>query len=373
VARSARAPSSRRGLATAVVALRLQQTIGNAATTAALAPLVARTVPVQRQLKVTGAPADLAATLRLLSTASGLTLKHDPKTGLVTINGAPGKATSPELQSRLQAIIADATRTAQVEVGAPKSDADWFGTFPTDDKNLTQRVYIEQLLALEKAVPGDGVAKLAHEITENFEGQRLIPTHGISASFGASHDVGIAVENKVLDELQGAQGGTRSGSRLSNYSVGVAPPKSGRGRNGDARIFHVEVHQHEFVVIEQVAGRGGAKKMNIKRDAGTGLGTWHLSGFGPSATLPKGSDATLQQIADILSNDPTAAVVLQATADPKSASFAPKWLTAVTDAVVNRTKDDPELRSWGRYGNDTTVSGSTNEVLITVRRPTSIP
>ena len=40
---------------------------------------------------------------------------------------------------------------------------------------------------------------------------------------------------------------------------------------------------------------------------------------------------------------------------------------------MNRTKDDPELRSWGRYGNDTTLSGTTNQVRITVRRPTSIP
>jgi hypothetical protein len=311
--------------------------------------------------------ADVDAALKLLSVASGLKLQRDAKTGLVSVVGTPGKATSPELASKLQAIIADPTRTARVAVGEPESDADWFGAFPTDEKNPVQRVFIEQILALEKAVPGDGVATLAHEIAENFEGQKLIPQLGARMAMSPSHEVGLGVENKVLDELQTAAGQRLSGARLGDYTLAL-PAKT-----GDHRILNVTIHQHEFVVIERVPAGGTKKKMKITRDPGADLGTWQLSGFGASAGLPKGAEATLRQVADIMSKEPAAAVLLQATADTNSASFAEKWLHAVTDGVVNLTKDDPELRSWRRYGNDTTLAGSTNKVQITVRRPTSIP
>ena len=139
---------------------RLQQQAGNAAVTAA----------VQRQLEVDGQPNDIAKVLKMLETASGLTLKRDAKKR-ITVTGATGKSRSAELTKRLQTILSDPSRVARVSLGRT-GDGVWFGKFPGAPKGA-QELRVDHILDLERAVPGAGVASLAHEIVENYEGQAI--------------------------------------------------------------------------------------------------------------------------------------------------------------------------------------------------------
>ena len=358
-ARAAARPERSRGRVAHPIA-RLQRTAGNRAVLTALAMPT-----VQRQLKATGSNADITALLQLLQKAAGMTLTHDGKSKLVSAAGKPVKPLSAELASRLQAIIADTTRTAQVALGRTKEGV-WFGEFPSDAAKRIQQLRIDHFLALEQAVPGAGVATLAHEIVENYEAQ-AVKAEDWGTAFDVTHEQAMVAETKILDELQAAHGQSRSGARLHTH-IAVVPGTGKRGKPAD-RTLHIEAHEVDFILFEvtQVRGRD---KMNVTRAPAKSLGAWRCRGFTKeSRSVPKGAEPTLQKIADLLSNDPTAAVVLRATADAKSTGAVPFWYHALEEAIRDRMAEDVILRSWRRFNTRPATTGTPNQVEITVRRP----
>ena len=100
----------------------------------------------------------------------------------VSVEGVPRPATSPALAAQLTTVIDDRTRTARVHVGPATKPEHEIGAFPGDETTPTQHVFIDQVVALDRAVPGAGAAKLAHEITENFVAQPLIAAGGPASS-----------------------------------------------------------------------------------------------------------------------------------------------------------------------------------------------
>ena len=349
--------------------VQLQRTAGNAATVSVLRPLTG-VVPVQRRLAMTGTGADVATTLNLLTKASGLQLRRGRK-AMVSVDGTPGRARSPSLAGQLTSIIDDDKRTAMVHVGPATEQQQEIGAFPDDAKKPIQHVFIDQVLTLEKAVPGAGAAKLAHEITENFVAQPLIAAGGLGDfSFDPSHAAAVKVEDKVLAELQAEAGGPQSGRRMRDYIID-APNDRGRGPR---RFIRAETHENDFILYEAVPGAAvGARR--ITRDAGTTVRTRELVGFGRrDIGLPTGADKVLQEIADLLSADTTAAVILQPISLAWSTMDAPLWPQLVTEGIQQlMTTSDVVARYDGRFSHHpVTKSGDYNGVQITVRRPSTL-
>lgn len=342
----------------------LQRAAGNRAVQAALATAPANG-PVQRQLMATGAPADITAMLTLLEPAAGLKLTHDRKSKFIAAAGAAVKPKSAELAARLQAIIGDPARTAWVELGQTQQGV-WFGSFPTDTNRRVQQLRIDHFIALEQAVPGAGVATLAHEIVENYEAQ-AVPAADWGTAFDVTHEKAMAAETKILDELQAAHGQPRSGERLHTHIAVVKTP--GSGKQVSERTLHIEAHEVDYIVFEVVQA-GRKEKMKVTRAPATSLGTWHCKGFtSRSRSVPKGSEPTLQKIADLLSKDPTASVVLRATADKASTAAAGIWYHVLQEGVRERMTDNSILRSWRRFSTRPATAGTSNDVEISVRRP----
>ena len=78
---------------------------------------------------------------------------------------------------------------------------------------------------------------------------------------------------------------------------------------------------------------------------------------------------TLQRIADLLSKDPTASVVLRATADKASTAAVAHWYHALQEGIRDRMADDVILRSWRRFSTRPAAAGQPNVVEISIRRP----
>ena len=355
--------------------LALQRQAGNAAVAEVLqrrAATVPATGAVQRQLQMTGSSADVKAALALLRKASGLALSLNKKK-LVVASGKAQPPKSAALAARLTAILDDTGRTAQIRFG---NDPDVsFGAFPASPDDPVQRLNIADFLALEKAVPGDGVAKLIHEIVENFEAQAHRDLHW-AVAFDVTHKVGLEAENTILAELQAAYGEAPSGDRWNTYPVSVKTPaapatKGKKATAGRTRVMHIEVHANDYVVTEPGAGRKGGPK--ITRVAAAPVGSWAVGGFGAKSTAPpKGGAPTLAAVAKALDADPTASVWIRACSDKAAAAAAVRWAKLVQDGITGRMTGDVIVKSWRRFHHAEPIRGAKNAVEIVVRRPAGL-
>ncbi len=351
--------------------LTLQRQAGNAAVTGAVrrrADGAGAGGVVQRELEMTGPGADVKAALALLRKASGLALTVGKK-HVVKVSGKAQPPKSAALAARLTAILDDTGRTAKVKFG---NDPDVsFGAFPTSADDPVQRLRIADFLALEKAVPGDGVAKLAHEIVENFEAQAQKDLHW-EVAFEVSHKAALQAENTVLAELQAAYGESPSGDRWNTYPVSLKTPAPKGKKAGGTRVMHIEVHANDYVVTEPGAGAKGGPK--ITRVNPSSVGTWSVGGFGAkSAALPKGAAATLAAVAKELDADPTASVFIRACSDKSAAAAAVRWADLVQEGITDRmTTSDVIVKSWRRFHLADPIAGAKNAVQIIVRKPTKL-
>jgi hypothetical protein len=335
---------------------RLQQQAGNAAVTAA----------VQRQLEVDGQPNDIAKVLKMLETASGLTLKRDAKKR-ITVTGATGKSRSAELTKRLQTILSDPSRVARVSLGRT-GDGVWFGKFPGAPKGA-QELRIDHILDLERAVPGAGVASLAHEIVENYEGQ-AIPASDWDTAHATVHPAAVAAADAVLEQLQQSAGQVPSGARLNTYLAEVKVPAKAGGRPTE-KTLRIAAHRNEYFVFD-VDLTGTSKQLVIRRAPVVSMGVVHVGGFTAQSTaVSKGATPNLQIVADLLVANPTVSLVFSATADAAAAARAERWYdllwTAIADLMPSKAffllKDDE------RYHGEPVRRGSDNVVIIEIRRP----
>jgi hypothetical protein len=339
------APRARRAVPVTGLA-KLQQQAGNAAVSAA----------VQRQLEIDGQPKDVDSVLKMLGAASGLTLKRDAKRR-VTVSGTAGKARSKELAKRLQTILSDPSRLARVSLGRTGQGV-WFGKFP-DKPQGVQELRVDHILDLERAVPGAGVASLAHEIVENFEGQ-AIPAGDWDTAHATVHPEAVAASDAVLEQLQQSAGQAPSGARLNTYLAEVK-----------GKTLRIAAHRNEYFVFD-VDLAGTSKQLAIRRAPVVSMGVVQVSGFtAQSNAVPKAAAPKLQQVADLLVANPTAGLIFSATADAKAASRVVRWYDQLWTAIENLmpSKAFFLLKDDDRYHGEPVQPGSANSVQIEIRRP----
>ena len=313
---------------------------------------------IRRRLIATGDKADVKAMLRLLESASGLTLKQGAK-GVVSITGLADKNPSLELATRLQKIIDDPKQDAEIHLGRKQAGV-LFGAFPSDPTKPVQEIRIDHMLALEKGEPGSGAAKLAHEIIENYEAHALTD-YNWSVAFEAAHQKAKRVEDLVEGEL---------GHPGAGRNMFAVYPKPGKGKDDFNRW--IEDREHYFLVWEQDSKKDTLS--NARRVSRVNVSTYVIDGFtAGSDTLPKEAGATIAALAADMKNNPTASALMKGFASiggsPEDrVRLADEWTELVQDKVIE-LNGDVLVTNWRRFHRVGIPSLTKNSVVITLDRP----
>ena len=314
---------------------------------------------IRRRLIATGDKADVKAMLRLLESASGLTLKYGAK-GVVSITGLADKTPSFELATRLQKIIDDPKQDAEIHLGRKQADV-LFGAFPSDSTKPVQEIRIDHMLALEKGEPGSGVAKLAHEIIENYEAHALTD-YNWRVAFDASHAKAKRVEDLVEGEL---------GHPGAGRNMFAVYPKPGKGKKNGFNRW-IEDREHYFLVWDQDSQKGTLS--NARRVPRVSVSTYTIDGFtAGSGALPKEAEATIAALATDMKNIPTASALMKGFAsvggsDGGKVRLAEEWTEMVQDKVIELT-GDVLVTNWRRFHRVGIPALTRNSVIITLDRP----
>lgn len=314
---------------------------------------------IRRRLIATGDKADVKAMLTLLESASGLTLKHGAK-GVVSITGLADKNPSFELATRLQKIIDDPKQDAEIHLGR-KQAAVLFGAFPSDSTKLVQEIRIDHMLALERGAPGSGVAKLAHEIIENYEAHALTD-YNWSVAFDASHDKAKRVEDLVEAEL---------GHPGAGRNMFAVYPKPGKGKKNGFNRW-IEDREHYFLVWDQDRKKGTLS--NARRVPRVNISTYTIDGFtAGSSILPKDAEAAIAALATDMKNIPMASALMKGFASVGGSGgdkvrLAEEWTEMVQDKVIELT-GDVLVTNWRRFHRVGIPALTRNAVVITLDRP----
>lgn len=328
-------------------------------------PRLSPTPPgVQRQLRVTGKPKDVAALLHLLEPASGFTLKAEAKQPFaVSIVTSDPNPRSPALADQLKTIIDDPKQDAVLNVGPGRPGLD-IGAFPgregVDDKKkmkdlpLAQDIDVAVLEAIEKGSPGSGAALLLHEIVENYTAHNDAWREATREDiFGLSHDAALAAEARVAGELVGP------GNRVASMQA--------RGPAGD--ILTALDYENYYLVYQ-------GQKNGIAHTVGRiKVASYKISGFTKgSNALPadKPAQAVIDKVIGDLAAHSFATVRIEgaASADPHQ----PSRMEIIRDEILSRGKAnkarDFDIRDFHNFhlvNND--GAAFAQEVSIAVEEP----
>ncbi|HJR75341.1 MAG TPA: DUF4157 domain-containing protein [Nitrospiraceae bacterium] len=311
---------------------------------------------IQRRLIATGDKADVKVMLRLLESASGLILKHGAKKE-ISITGLADKHPSFELANRLWTIIDDPKQDAEIHLGRKQPNV-LFGAFPPDLTKPVQEIRIDHILALEKGAPGSGVAKLAHEIVENYEAHALTG-YNWSVALGASHEKAEMTEDLIEGELG------HPGAGRTMFPVFV---KAGKGKDGFTRW--VEDRENYFLVWDQ----SDTTLSNARRVPRVNVSTYTIEGWtAASDTLPDDARASIAALTADMKNNPTASALVQGFASIGGSRgdqirLADQWTEMVQDKVIELT-GDVLITNWRRFHRVSIPALTRNSVVITLDRP----
>jgi outer membrane protein OmpA-like peptidoglycan-associated protein len=317
---------------------------------------------IQRRLLMTGSKADIKGAFELLEPASGFTLKYDPKTHEVSIVASVLKPQSFVLASELFTIMSDPARDAEIHLGRDQAGVS-FGAFPPNSQALedkpVQEIRIDQMLALEKDAPGAGVAKLAHEIVENYTAHDpQVQAFSWEVAFSESHSKALEAEDSIEAELG------HPGPRRNTFNV-----EMGRGKS--RKLLEIEDRETYFLVLDK--GSKG-KVSNARRVGRLKVSTHKITGFGAgSDNLPSASTDTIAALATEMKNNPTASVLLEGFASggkstQADARLAEHRASEVQDAVIKKAKATVEV-SWHRFHILGNQGSARNDVVVTLERP----
>jgi hypothetical protein len=278
---------------------------------------------------------------------------------VVSITGLADKNPSFELATRLQKIIDDPKQDAEIHLGRKQAGV-LFGAFPSDPAKLVQEIRIDHMLALEKGAPGSGVAKLAHEIIENYEAHALTD-YNWSVAFDASHDKAKRVEDLVEGEL---------GHPGAGRNMFAVYPKAVKGKDGFNRW--IEDREQYFLVWEQDSKKGTLS--NARRVPRVKVSTYTIDGFtAGSGTLPKEAEAAIAALTTDMKNNPTASALIKGFASigdspEDKVRLADEWTELVQDKVIELT-GDVIITNWRRFHRMGIPALTRNSVVITLDRP----
>lgn len=316
---------------------------------------------VQRRLLVSSdSRADIKTMLALLEPASGFSLKHDPKTKEVSVAASVLKPPSFVLAGQLATIMDDPKQDAEIHLGRKQKGVS-VGAFPSDPDRAVQEIRIDHILALEKGAPGSGVAKLAHEIVENYEAHAL-KDFNWSVAFSESHKKALDVEDLIEYELG------HPGSRRNTFSVIINP---GKGKPRFSR--GIEDREKYFLVWDQSFDSKDTWS-NARRVSRVKVSNYKIDGFtAGSNSLPKGGDAIITALASDLKKDPTASALVEGFAaaggtSDENLKLAEEWAEIVRDKVIEEVADKLNTH-WRRFHLVGNAARSGNSVMITVERP----
>ena len=329
---------------------------------------------VQRRLVTFGTLADVNALIGLIGPSAGLTLNLNVANNQMRIAAVlPGVPPSPALRAQLTTIINHATQHAEVIVarGQPLVSV---GAFPQPaDLTVTrvQQIDIDDILAIEAGAAGNGVAKVAHEIQENFQAHSATPVAGTSR-FAAAHASGLTAESNVTEQLVGP------GRRDGGVTVAVSPTVS-------TVIQDFENYYLVFTATTTAATQNTVLSA-ARRAAPVVISTRTIDSFASgSSAFPAGSAAataaTIAAAAADVAANPTSTVLIEGFADAGGSAAANQTVTrnrgvtartALVGAGVlqGRTRVEPRGATGFVAPNVTAADRAQNRrVVITVRRP----
>lgn len=331
---------------------------------------------VQRRLIATGDIRDIVDFIFLVAPAIGLTLVHDPQTHEITAIGPGDKpATSLELRAVLTTVMDDPLRNAEINIGKGQPEVG-VGAFPAPEDlsgGKVQAIDIDDTLNIEAGAPGSGLAKVGHEIIENYHAHSLTVVAGTSR-FSESHRVGLAAEDRIAREIVGP------GRRVASVLVEI----------GGNRLTMVEDHETYFLVYtltRRLATRG-LDVSNARRASRAKVSTRRIDGFDiGSPAVPAAGDPTIAAVVADLAANPTATVRIEGFSDGQAVptrspvdnvARARQWAEGTRDAILaagaSGDKEGFNLIALGAMTfvapNDTEANRARNRrVVITVERP----
>jgi outer membrane protein OmpA-like peptidoglycan-associated protein len=263
---------------------------------------------IQRRLLVTGQQEHVDTLIALLEPATGLALLHIPDTLEITVIGEQvDPASSPALRDMLTTVIDDPVQDAEVHVGRGQHSVT-LGAFPLP-KDFTgdrvQEIDIGDVLAIEAGAPGSGVAKLAHEIVENYHAHGLPSVPGTSR-FEESHEEGVAVENRVAEELVGP------GERVAEVTV---PGSTADSTEVVTRVQDFEEYYLLYDVTKDMKTLDFSIS-NARRAPRANVSTRTIDGFAFALdVVPDAGRPTIDTVAAELAANPTATVRIEGFTD----------------------------------------------------------
>ncbi|HIH74602.1 MAG TPA: hypothetical protein HA306_05140 [Methanosarcina sp.] len=264
------------------------------------------------------------------------------------------------LAGQLATIISDQTQDAEVHLGRKQKGVS-VGAFPSNPDRAVQEIRIDHVLALEKGAPGSGVAKLAHEIIENYEAHAL-KDFNWSVAFSESHKKALEAEDLIEGELG------HPGSRRNTFSLLINP---GKGKPRFSR--GIEDREKYFIVWDESFDSKDTWS-NTRRVQRVKVSNYKIDGFTTgSNSLPRGSGAVISALAADLKTNPTASVLVEGFASSGSTSdedlkLAVGWAEIVRDKVVDEVADKLNT-NWRRFHIVGNAARAGNSVVITVERP----
>jgi outer membrane protein OmpA-like peptidoglycan-associated protein len=325
---------------------------------------------IQRRLVTFGTLADVNALLGLIGPRAGLTLTLNVANNQVRITAVlPGTPPSAALRTQLTTIINDATHHAEVIIarGQPQVQV---GAFPQPtDMTVTkvQQIDIDDILAIEAGAAGNGAAKAAHEIQENFQAHLATPVAGVDR-FSSAHDRGVDAENAVTAQLVGP------GRRDGGVEVTVSP------------TVQIVIQDFENYYLVFTATTTAATQ-NVVISAARRAAPVVISGrtidqfVSGSSTVPAAGAATITAAAADVAANPNSTVMIEGFSDSGGAAAAnltasrqraEQVRTALIAAGVRQGRTRIEPRGAVNFvaANDNDAHRALNRrVVITVRRP----
>lgn len=325
---------------------------------------------MQPRLIVSGSDADILRFITLAEAAMGEDLEHDPVTGEITaIASLATPPTSPAFATAMHRIIDDPIQDAEAHfgVGQPRVAVGAFPQ-PSDMTGSTEQLIdMDDVEAIETGAPGNGLGKLAHELTENYTAHAAVPAAGVD-QFPASHDAGLSAESDVAEDTVGP------GRRVANVDTPAVGNTFTRVQDFENYYLVFDLTRNPVNNDFSVSRARQAPRANVSITVIDHFAT------GSAAIPAAGAAAIAAAAADVVAN-PSATVRIEGFTDSVGA--------AVDNVILSNQRADSgeaALRAAGVAGgrihtvgegetlpvaaNDTEANRALNRrIIITVDRP----
>jgi outer membrane protein OmpA-like peptidoglycan-associated protein len=267
---------------------------------------------LQPRLVATGSAADIQRFIDIAQPAMGELLQHDPVTGEITaIASLQSPPTSSVFAGLIHRIIDDPVNDAEANFGTAQ-DRVAVGAFPipSDLTGPTQQLIdIDDVEAIEAGAPGNGLGKLAHELTENYEAHVAVNAAGGAVAgadqFDAAHEAGVSAESDVAEDTVGP------GRRVAGVTTAEV-------NNVSTRVQDFENYYLVFDLTRSTTAAGTTDFAvgNARQAARVNVSTHVIDGFATgSDVLPTGGAASVAAAAAAVAGAPTATVRIEGFTD----------------------------------------------------------